>query len=116
MAELTGRDIQKGVLEELKGIRQSELPQPVSDWDLIWVLSGPEITLEENNDKGRNETRERLETGFGIARATTAQRLGKPVSEVTTEDVRENGPTVYFNGYNEHNNLLRKSTEAGLME
>lgn len=122
------QNTRKTILSELKESTETqELPKPSADWDLIWVLSGPEITLNEkgafarSNEKGRiengiNETRSRLVTGFDIARQVTAKRLGKEIGNVTMDDIIQTGPTIYFNGYNEHNVHFQQTASEGIFE
>lgn len=110
------RAVEKKVVRELKELRDSPLPKPAEDWDLIWVLSGLEITLEEHDAKGKNETRDRIWTGFELVRAVTAKRLGKSLHNVTIEDIRAYGPKLYFNGREEHNENLRNIGSDGVLE
>lgn len=109
------RTFQHKVLDEFKEIRDKPLPDINEDWDLIWVLSGPENTFEENPEN--NETRERLVTGFNLVKGVTAKRLGKGVNEVTLEDIAAHGPKIYFAGLaNGHHPALQKTAESGILE
>lgn len=118
MTEAVGarsREYRKVLIKELRDIADCA-PKPQQDWDLVWVLSGPQITYEEPGDSGRNLTRKRLINGFSLVRAVTALRLGKDTEQLTLAEIRKYGPRVYFNGYDESNDALRQTAERGLLE
>ena len=103
------------VIKELRDIAENP-PKPASDWNVIWVLSGPETSIDEKGEDDRgNQTRERLEAGFGFQRDITALRLNKPVDQITEEEIRQHGPTIYFNGTNAHNADLREKLNSGVL-
>jgi len=86
------------------------------DWDLVWVISGPEIGItDEAEDKKQNQTKERLEKGFELIKEITAKRIGKEVSHTTIDDIRQSGPLLYYNGSNDQNNALRESINSGVI-
>jgi len=93
------KQVREEFLTALERFKTSEYT-PEATWDTIWVLSGPEygLTSEEAEDDASNQTRERFEKGVEIAIGVTAARLGKAVSEVTLDDIRTHGPTLYYNG------------------
>lgn len=101
----------KHIVLEMQNAREGKESSltPQKDWDLVWVLSGPEITLspDEQETEGGNQTRERFATGLALLREVTALRLGKALEEVTGEDVQKYGPRLYYNGTKEHDLALR---------
>lgn len=113
-ADTERRIYRKKLLEELKEIA-GNIPEPQSEWDLIWVLSGPQVTFNENPES-HNETRERLITGFSLVRQVTAVRLGKSPEELTLKEISENGPRIYFNGTGDMNDALKETVASGLLE
>jgi hypothetical protein len=107
----------RNVLKELRAFRDNELLEPQTDWDLVWVLSGPEITLEEKGATGVvNENRSRLVTGFRVVREVTAKRLNKNIEDVTTDDIKDSGPKIFFNGYESHNDYFRELQKGDTLE
>lgn len=109
----------KVILQELKSIRDGEILEPQVDWNLVWVLSGPQKTFDlDDKDIGGhgNETRDRLISGFRLVKEITAVRLGKMSSEVTLKDILAHGPKIYFNGWNDQNDNIRKMRDRGLFE
>lgn len=74
---------------------------PTEDMDIVWVLSAPG-TAFTNSDSGSyagdSSDRRVLEYGLHVVKEITALRLGKPVEEVTKEDVGTSGPILYYNG------------------
>jgi len=127
--------IKRNVLEDMKEMGRGERPEPQEDWDLIWVLSGPPIDIAEdfkggNTDvifepgdgsakkdiaRGINESRERLETGMRISKEVAARRLNKGVQYLTTEDVENFCPPVYWNATDWANNNLRERIGQGFL-
>lgn len=102
------REERKEILQEMKGTAHSEIPSPKENWDLIWVLSGPERSPIETPEPGkRNENKDRLETAFKIAREVTALRIGKNKKDITKDEVASFSPDIYFNGADEENDVLR---------
>jgi hypothetical protein len=89
-------------------------PAPAPTWDIIWVLSGPEVSIDD--PPAHNATRRRLLTGFTLARAVTALRLARGEERLAADDLRQHGPTIYFNGWASHNQALRASRDAGVLE
>ena len=81
---------------------------PQEDWDLIWVLSGPEtsITDESSGKKERNITRDRLLTAFVLSKRVAALRSRKKIKELTRKDIFRLAPSVYYNGTDEQNKDL----------
>lgn len=79
--------------------------QPVHlETDIVWVLPGPGMYDKRRDPEIQDRyihlpwTRRlnwtRIITGAALVRQTTAARTGKPVSEITLEDIKEHGP--YF--------------------
>lgn len=105
------------ILKELKTMAETEPPKPQKDWDIIWVISGPEINFKgdvnpgEKTIPGYNQTKQRFETGLKIAKEVTALRLNKHPEEVTQEDILGNGPNVYYNAKEESNKFVREIAE-----
>jgi hypothetical protein len=103
---------------ELRGLLAEGLPKPKDDWDAIYVFSGPEIKLEDApHEKGPfNQTKVRLETGIDVAKQVTALRLKKNYDDVTADDIRSHGPSVYFDGYTAHNQYFGNETANHRLE
>ncbi|MDP3883026.1 MAG: hypothetical protein Q8Q48_03140 [Candidatus Staskawiczbacteria bacterium] len=111
------REERKEILTEMKEIAHSESPSPKEDWDLIWVLSGPEKSPADAPGQGkRNENKDRLETAFKIAKAVVALRLGREKEDITQKEIASFGPDVYFNGLDDQNDALRDLIEKGFLE
>lgn len=104
--------IRKRVTNELREFAEHQ-PQPEASWGLLWVLSGPETsTLDAGDGKG-NQTRERLEAAARLQKEVTGLQLGKPAAEVNIEDIRTQGPAIFFNGTDEQNLSLRELSGRG---
>jgi hypothetical protein len=113
---IDGKDVRRRVLNDMKEIGRGESPKTEEDWDLVWVLSGPPVDIEQEIDGERNESKDRLETGFNISREVTALRLGKSIDEINMDDILNSGPKIYWNAEDEVNDSLRKKVEDGLLE
>lgn len=113
--DVFGKEYQQSLFKELRQICNN-IPIPQSDWDLIWVLSGPQITFEEVPSISSNQTRNRLITGFSLSRQITALKLDKQYDELSIDEVKFFGPQIYFNGYNCSNISLRKTKSSGILE
>ena len=102
------------VLVELKTMAEAEPPKPQEDWDVVWVISGPEIDFAGNVNPGEkvipnyNQTKQRFEAGLKIARDVTALRLQKQPEEVTKEDIENSGPSIYYNAKAASNEYIRE--------
>lgn len=108
------RQSRRKIVKELRESAEAGPPEPQKDWDIIWVLAGPESRFEEPPAEGDyNQTKLRLETGFEIVKKVTAIRLHKPAEEVTPEDIAKNGPTLYYNGKDSDNAFLYEISEPG---
>ncbi len=110
------------IVKEFRELIERGQPMPQEDWSLIWVFSGPEATFEDkpnietNAITGTNypnQTRERFETGIRIVRAVTALRLRKQEDQISSEDIKNAGPILYFNGRDEQNEYLRGMLATG---
>ena len=107
------------VVGELREISEKELPKPEFDWGTIWVISGPELNWEGDKinpgerSAGYNQTRKRWETGLKMAREVTALRLNKKLNEVSIDDIKKHGPTIYFNGTKAHNDNFKEFARPG---
>lgn len=109
-------------INELKELAENA-PKPQTSWQIIWVLSGPEVDFEGKSVKdemtvpGYNQTKQRLETGMELVKQITALRLNKKPGEVTPEDIKQTGPKIYYNGTQEHNDFCRElALPGGLMQ
>jgi hypothetical protein len=82
--------------------------EPREDWDLIWVLSGPEISIADApfGKEETNITRDRLLTAFALSRRVAAVRCQKEVEELTNQDILKWAPDVFYNGIEEQNKDL----------
>lgn len=104
----------KKVLGELKTMAETESPQAQEDWDIVWIISGPEINFTGRVNPGEkaipnyNQTRRRFEAGLRIAREVTALRLRKKPEEVTKEDILNHGPNIYYNAKEISNEYARE--------
>lgn len=102
----------KGILKEIKKTAYSESSMPEEDWDLVWVLSGPEEDIQEVPVQGkRNETKDRLITALKIVRQITALRMAKKIKDINIKDILSWGPAVYYNGTDLQNDNLRNIVE-----
>lgn len=107
------------IVDELREISEKELPKPESNWEVVWVFSGPELNWEGNKvnpgerSVGYNQTRKRWETGLKVAREVTACRLNKKPEEVTMEEIKKSGPKIYYNGTKEGNDNFREFSKPG---
>jgi uncharacterized SAM-binding protein YcdF (DUF218 family) len=128
------KEIRREVLQDLKEFGRGEAPDPKEDWDLIWVMSGPDIDIAEDFEKDRkvlfnttdkaaekdvikkiNESRERFETGIKIAKEVAALRLGKKPEEITLDDLKDFSPDIYWNGGDWQNDNLRQRIAEGFL-
>jgi len=110
------REERKEILQEMKETAYSESPSPKEDWDLVWVLSGPEKSLADAPKSGkRNENKDRFETAFEIAKKVTALKLGKEYEEITEKEIISSGPDIYFNGSDDENDALRVLIKEGFL-
>ncbi len=109
--------LQLKIITEFKDLRDNSAPIPEKDWNVIWVLSGPQRTFEEDHQSELgNETRDRLATGFKLAREVTSTRLNKELDKITVEDVKNHGPIVYFNGWPDQNLNIKGTRKSGILE
>jgi len=95
------RPIAHQVLEELWDTRESLPFQPSANIDMVWVFSAPGTVSDEPNAgpyRGKLFNLELIEEGIRIGREVTALRLGKPVDDVTKEDIEAVGPVLFYNG------------------
>lgn len=96
-------------VEEVREIIERGPPSPEQDWDVIWILSGPEQKFDDPPSEGKyNQTRHRFETAVNIAKEVTALRVKKTIEEVTLQDIAAHGPTLYFNGRDDQNQSFRE--------
>ncbi len=94
---------------------------PSEDWGVIWVLSGPEYTFTEEDaenaeDAQINQTKERIEKGFGLLKEVTALRAGKIIKELNEKDYRSYAPMFYYNGGEERGKAFKKMIDEGIIE
>lgn len=108
--------IKQAVVRELRSFVE-HIPEPDDTWQVIWVLSGPEHSVDDAGEDARgNQTKERLERGFALQRAVAAIKTGKRPDELSLMDIAMNGPVVVFNGLDEHNDILLHSIRTGQFE
>jgi hypothetical protein len=91
----------------IRNVEGGEL-QPQADWDMVWVLSGPEFSMNEvgevditedgHNIVTSNQTKDRVESGVSLMVKITAMRTGMSPSLVTPDDIKRFGPVMYYNG------------------
>lgn len=110
----------KRIAAELRELAEKGLPEVQSDWNIIAPLSGPETgnIFDEKNrgNSGYNETEKRFRTALDVAKAVTAKRVSKTVEEVTLEDIKDNGPIIYFNGLATQNQFLGTDEALTILE
>lgn len=119
------RILREKIVKELRTLKEN-LPAPQEDWDVIWVLSGPEYTLDDSASDEQmaepwkrtpyNQSKRRLETGFALVKSVTALRLKKKLEELTEEDIKSHGPQIYYNGTAKGNDILREFISEGEFE
>ena len=104
----------------VKEYREHRNPQPESDIDVVWVISGwsvynpslsPEFKSVVENTIFANEDTQMINFGIGLVYEITAKRLGENESEVTKEDVKEHGPVLIYNGNIDQNDNLRLASQ-----
>lgn len=97
----TVRALAHEVVEELWDTRENLPFRPTAEIDLVWVVSAPGTVKDEPNAGPYKEQLFNLELvkeGIRIVQEVTALRLGKPVAEVTKDDIEEAGPVLFYNG------------------
>ena len=114
------KSIQFGLrwIQEIRALRKGGLPVPALDWDVVYVFSGPEITLEEgphDTKLGYNQNKNRLLAGFDIAREVTALRLGIETNTISFSDIQKHGPKVYFDGWPHQNESFKDLKKKGTL-
>src|SRR5258708_35983042 len=98
-------NFKQNLILEFKKISMLSTLIPQKDWDLIWVLTAREIDIK--NSKGqKNETKDRLETGIKLVKEITKLRIGN--QELTLNSLQQHGPKIYYSGYNDHNEIMKK--------
>lgn len=109
----------RGVVRELREYAEHGPPEPQANWDVLWVLSGPQLDWDGvqitpgEQPANYNQTRKRWETGLQLARRVTALRLKKTPDEVTMEDLATNGPMIYYNSVAAGNDLFQEFVRPG---
>jgi len=105
-------------VEEIRTIVEKGFPEPQTDWETIWVISGPEIRFDDPPEKknGVNQTQSRFETGLSITKKVAALRAQKDVNRLTLSDLELHCPRIYFNGLDAHNDYLRSIVADGSFE
>lgn len=104
----------------LQSLERAARPHPTihEDTDIVIVICGPGeysktiAPYEEKKDRypypwARRMDRARVRAGVSIVHEVTAMRLGKPVAEVTTEDVARHGPWLHYAATSWENNHIR---------
>ncbi|HEY5601204.1 MAG TPA: hypothetical protein VIK81_03930 [Patescibacteria group bacterium] len=102
------KHLRRKILEELREIKNKNLPPVEENWDLIWVLSGPETTFTEEPtvNPNVNENAQRIITAIRISKEVAALRVPKKISDVNLDDIERFGPEIFFNGSMEQNDDL----------
>lgn len=94
-------------------------PKVSRDIDIVWVISGHDAfdgsvatstySSEYLGDTYQGEDKRRILKGVELVLQITAVRLEKNVSEITQEDIRNNGPLFFYNGVFKQNEILRNA-------
>lgn len=115
-------DSRHKIMAEYRELAKQAPPLPEKDWGVIWALTGPEETFaegakahpgEEHKTTGYNQTKRRFETALRVAREVTALRLGKEVEKVTSADIKEQGPIIYWGGKAAVNDWFKEFVRSG---
>ncbi|KKU48683.1 hypothetical protein A3H10_00960 [Candidatus Uhrbacteria bacterium RIFCSPLOWO2_12_FULL_46_10] len=113
------------VTREYRELAEEQLPTPEKDWGIIWPLSGPDLTFEEDPTTAPeeahktvtyNQTKGRFETALNLAKLVTALRTNKDLKDITMADIEQAGPMIYWNGRAAHNNYLAEFVASGELE
>jgi len=97
------------------------------DTDVVWVLSAPGSYSSDFQEPGgkvrpgdkhkaqyqvfpwvKEMYRHRVHTGVALVHEITAKRIGKPVQEITQEDIRKHGPWFVYNPQPEEEEQIRE--------
>lgn len=113
-------------IDRIREIIENGVPEPHTDWDTIWVLSGPEVRFDDPPEsftplpglgqKVVNQTKSRFETGLTIAKKVAALRCNKDSNDLSISDIERFSPTVYFNGLDAHNDYIQSILADGSFE
>jgi hypothetical protein len=94
-------------IEKIREIVEQGPPVAETDWNTIWVLSGPEYNFEEPGEGDKpNQTKNRFETGISVAKEVATIRADD-VSDDELQDVNQYLPEIYFNGTDLQNDYIR---------
>jgi hypothetical protein len=87
----------------------------------VWVLSARHsydkklVTGSAQNAYAydENDGYDRMNLGIEVARNVAALKLGKKASELTNDEIRQDGPTILYNGEEESNASLQIVLDTG---
>lgn len=102
--------------QEFDRLKSAELPTISEDMDAVLVLSGPQLTWDAVGEGGVNQTKNRMLTGFSIAKEVAGLRSGKLISELSLDEISRYAPAVIFNGWNEQNMHLAELRSNGFFD
>jgi len=105
-------------VDEIRAILERGLPAPETDWNTVWVISGPEEKFGDPGEKKGeiNQTKNRFETGLNIAKMVAALRAHKELWDTELSDLTKFAPNIYFNGTDEQNDSIREMVSKGAFE
>ncbi|MFA6106170.1 MAG: hypothetical protein WC745_00680 [Patescibacteria group bacterium] len=104
-------------VERIRKIVERGLPRPKPDWNMVWVLGGPEEKFEDpGEDRQINQTKNRFETGIDIAKMVAKLRAGETSNNAKLPDITNLYPHIYFNGRDEQNDYIRKMISEKVFE
>jgi hypothetical protein len=103
--EIDRRQMVHDAVEQLWGVYVKP-PEPTQDIDLVWAVSAPgtvKTAAHFEDDPGNPYNNTSFNVGIvdhavDLVRQVTALRKGKPVDEITKEDIRSHGPKLLYNG------------------
>lgn len=104
------------IITKLEEVAKNRHKSIRPDTDVVWVLSAPGSYSSDFQEPGwvvrqgdkhkaqylvspwvKGMYRHRVRTGIALVHEITAKRIGKPVHEITQEDIRRNGPWFVYN-------------------
>jgi uncharacterized SAM-binding protein YcdF (DUF218 family) len=98
----------RAYLDDIRTILVSWLPTPQVDWDVILVLSWPEITFEESNKDGSiNQTESRFKTSLDLAKKVASLKLGKELKDISLSELADSASKIYFTGNRLQNHYVQ---------
>jgi hypothetical protein len=116
--QLPERKLAWAALRELQYTKEHPFV-PTADMGMVWVLSAPgtyETPADDGVYAGESSDRKCIDYGVKVVKQITALRVGKPVEEVTKEDIEAHGPIFYYNGESSTTKNTRYAQNAHLEE